>query len=69
MLNTGRETRRRVSFELICYPHVRESGIRNPGNYSCKGDELLLNFGAKVAMATFHASQCQDGDEVLKCHE
>ena len=39
------------------------------------GDELLLNFGAKlhrkcnykIAMATFRTSQCQDGDQVLKC--
>ena len=23
----------------------------------------------KIAMATFRTSQCQDGDEVLKCHE
>ena len=23
----------------------------------------------KIAMATFHMSQCPDGDEVLKCHE
>ena len=23
----------------------------------------------KIAMATFGTSQCQDGDEVLKCHE
>ena len=40
------------------------------------GDKLLLNFGAKfymcnykIAMATFRSSQCQDGDEVLKCSE
>ena len=40
------------------------------------GDELLLNFGAKaiicnykIAMASFRTSQCQDDDEVLKCHE
>lgn len=36
------------------------------------GDELLPNFGAKfhmwnyiIAMATFHTSQCKDGDKVL----
>ena len=23
----------------------------------------------KIAMAIFRTSQCQDGDEVLKCHE
>ena len=23
----------------------------------------------KIAMATFRTFQCQDGDEVLKCHE
>ena len=23
----------------------------------------------KIAMATFRTSQCQDGDEVLKCRE
>ena len=23
----------------------------------------------QIAMATFRTSQCQDGDEVLKCHE
>jgi len=23
----------------------------------------------KIAMATYRTSQCQDGDEVLKCHE
>ena len=23
----------------------------------------------KIAMATFHTSQCQDGDEVLICYE
>ena len=42
------------------------------------GDELLLKFwreisaiicNYKIAMASFRTSQCQDGDEVLKCHE
>ena len=47
-------------------------------SYNIIGDELLLNFGAKfqrlfvisqIAMSTFRTSQCQDGAEVLKCHE
>ena len=39
------------------------------------GDELLLNFRAKfqrqfvMPWQPFHTSQCQDGDEVLKCRE
>ena len=36
------------------------------------GDELLLQFhmwNYKIAMKTCHASQYQDGDEVLKCYE
>ena len=36
------------------------------------GDGLLPNFGTKFrrlfAMATFHTSQCQDGDRNVKCY-
>ena len=40
--------------------------------HNIMGDGLLPNFGTKFrrlfAMATFHTSQCQDGDRNVKCY-
>ena len=72
----GKVTRDRKSWtSLIFYVHARLSHVASfwfthvilARNFRVNLKFHMWNY--KIAMATFRTSQCQDGDEVLKCRE